>query len=224
VDLKKVCDPMTNSTDFVKVLEISGSAVDKIAELIAKANQPDRAVRVSIQGDAHGGGYQTEFKFVNESEVDAEDVFQDAGPFRLVFDPQSAEVLDGASVDFDEEKYRGGFHIKYPESIYDNLPASKEWDDPVAVEVQKIIDRHINPSIAAHGGWVELLEVKGETAYIEMGGGCKGCAMSYMTLKSGIESAIMEGVPGVKSVLDTTQHAEGTNPYYVTENQGETPF
>jgi len=215
---------MANSTDFVKVLEITESAVDKISELIANAKKPDLAVRVSIQGDAHGGGYQTEFMFVKETEVADEDMLQDAGPFRLVFDSPSASILDGGSVDFNEEKYQGGFRIKYPESIYDKLPASKEWDDPVAVEIQKIIDRHINPSIASHSGWVELLDVKGETAYIEMGGGCKGCAMSYMTLKNGIENAIMEGVPQIKSVLDTTEHAEGTNPYYATENQGETPF
>ena len=215
---------MAESKDYKNVLEISEAAVDKIAELIAKSKQPGRAVRVSIQGTAQGGGYQTEFKFANEDGVAEEDLLQDAGPFRMVFDPQSASVLTGASVDFNEEKYRGGFRIKYPETIYDNLPATKEWDDPVAVEVQKVIDRHINPSIAAHGGWVELLEVKGETAYIEMGGGCKGCAMSYMTLKSGIENAIMEGVPIIKNVLDTTEHAEGTNPYYVTENEGETPF
>ncbi|MBN1451304.1 MAG: NifU family protein [Anaerolineales bacterium] len=215
---------MTESKEYQHILEITEAAVDKIAELIAKSKQPGRAVRVAIQNAAQGAGYQTEFMFVNEDEIPAEDVLQDAGPFRLVFDPQSATILTDASVDFNEEKYRGGFRIKYPETIYDNLPASKEWDDPVAVEIQKVIDRNINPSIASHGGWVELLEVKGETAYIEMGGGCKGCAMSYMTLKSGIESAIKEGVPAIKTVLDTTEHAEGTNPYYVTENQGETPF
>ena len=215
---------MTESKDYENVLEISEAAVDKIAELIAKSNQPGRAVRVAIQNAAQGAGYQTEFMFVNEDEIPEEDVLQDAGPFRLVFDPQSATILTGASVDFNEEKYRGGFRIKYPETIYDNLPASKEWDDPVAIEIQKVIDRNINPSIASHGGWVELLDVKGETAYIEMGGGCKGCAMSYMTLKSGIESAIKDGVPTIKTVLDTTEHAEGTNPYYVTENQGESPF
>jgi Fe/S biogenesis protein NfuA len=214
---------MTESKEYQHVLEITDAAIDKIAELIAKANKPSRAVRVAIQA-AQGAGYQTEFMFVNEDEVPEEDVLQDAGPFRLVFDPQSATILNNASVDFNEEKYHGGFRIKYPETIYDNLPASKEWDDPIAVEIQKVIDRNINPSIASHGGWVELLDVKGETAYIEMGGGCKGCAMSYMTLKSGIETAIKEGVPAIQTVLDTTEHAEGTNPYYATENQGETPF
>jgi Fe-S cluster biogenesis protein NfuA len=91
---------------------------------------------------------------------------------------------------------------------------TKEWDDPVAVEVQKIIDQQLNPAIAGHGGYVELLEVKGETAYIEMGGGCRGCAISQMTLKQGIERAILDNVPAIKKVVDTTDHDGGTNPYY----------
>jgi Fe/S biogenesis protein NfuA len=211
-------------TEYSEVLKITDAAVNKIVELIGKAGKPNMAVRVKIENTLRGGGYQTEFMFMDENDIAEDDITQDAGPFRLVFDTTSAAILEEAAIDFDEEKYRGGFRIKYAEDAYDRLPATKEWDSPVATEVQKIIDRHINPGIASHNGWVELLEVKDGTAFIEMGGGCKGCAMSYMTLKNGIEHAIIENVPEIKKVLDTTQHAEGTNPYYAPDSMGKSPF
>ena len=47
-----------------------------------------------------------------------------------------------------------------------------------------------------------------------MSGGCQGCGLAAVTLSQGIEVAILEGVPEVQSVVDTTDHASGNNPYY----------
>jgi Fe/S biogenesis protein NfuA len=38
--------------------------------------------------------------------------------------------------------------------------------------------------------------------------------MADMTLKQGVAAAIQEAVPEIRQVLDTTDHASGTNPYY----------
>jgi Fe/S biogenesis protein NfuA len=35
-----------------------------------------------------------------------------------------------------------------------------------------------------------------------------------VTLSEGIEVAILDTVPEIKQVVDTTDHASGTNPYY----------
>ena len=88
------------------------------------------------------------------------------------------------------------------------------WDDPLAQRVQKVIDDRIAPSLAGHGGWVELLAVDGDAAVIQFGGGCQGCGMSQVTLKDGIEAAILQEVPEIKRVLDDTDHSSGDNPYY----------
>jgi Fe/S biogenesis protein NfuA len=80
--------------------------------------------------------------------------------------------------------------------------------------VQELIDASINPAVAGHGGYVELLDVKDNTAYIAMGGGCQGCGAADITLKAGIERLIKEEIPEIVEVLDTTDHAAGTNPYY----------
>ena len=80
--------------------------------------------------------------------------------------------------------------------------------------VQELIETMINPAVAAHGGYIELLDVKEKTAYIRMSGGCQGCGAADVTLKSGIERLIFEEIPEITEILDVTDHASGENPYY----------
>ena len=80
--------------------------------------------------------------------------------------------------------------------------------------VQSILDQEINPAVAAHGGWVELIDVKRNEVFIRMGGGCQGCGMADVTLKQGVERSIREAIPEVGAIMDTTDHASGRNPYY----------
>ena len=47
-----------------------------------------------------------------------------------------------------------------------------------------------------------------------MGGGCQGCAVSAMTLRDGIEKAILQHVPEITEVVDATDHEAGENPFY----------
>jgi Fe/S biogenesis protein NfuA len=72
----------------------------------------------------------------------------------------------------------------------------------------------VNPAIAMHDGSAELVAVEDETAYVRLGGGCVGCGMATVTLSQGIEVAITDNVPEIESVVDVTDHASGTNPYY----------
>ena len=80
--------------------------------------------------------------------------------------------------------------------------------------VQELIDSMINPAVAGHGGYVELIDVQDNRVYLQMGGGCQGCGAADITLKSGIERLIKEEIPEVTEVLDTTDHGSGQNPYY----------
>ena len=84
-------------------------------------------------------------------------------------------------------------------------------------KVQDLVDTSINPAIAAHGGYVELIDVKDNVVYLQMGGGCQGCGAADITLKAGIERLIKEELPEIEEVLDATDHAAGTNPYYTPE-------
>lgn len=87
-------------------------------------------------------------------------------------------------------------------------------DGQVKDRVQKILDEMINPAVASHGGFVELLDVKDNLVYLKLGGGCQGCGMVNVTLKQGIESTLKEEIPQIAGVIDQTDHAGGANPYY----------
>jgi len=80
--------------------------------------------------------------------------------------------------------------------------------------IEQILVDNINPALSSHGGFVKLVRIEGQDVFVEMGGGCQGCASSRATMKFGIERAIKEAVPSVRNVIDATDHEAGTNPYY----------
>ena len=94
------------------------------------------------------------------------------------------------------------------------LEAIEEQNDEVYVEVEALINKDVNPSIASHGGYVTLVRVVGNKAYVTMGGGCQGCSASSVTLKAGVETMIVAKVDEIMEVVDITNHEAGANPYY----------
>ena len=78
----------------------------------------------------------------------------------------------------------------------------------------KVLEQQINPAIASHGGHAELVAVEENIAYLRLSGGCQGCGMASVTLSQGIEVAILDSVPEITEVIDVTDHATGSNPYY----------
>jgi Fe-S cluster biogenesis protein NfuA len=86
--------------------------------------------------------------------------------------------------------------------------------DILKQRVQRLLNDQINPGVASHGGFVELIDVENNNVYLRLGGGCQGCGAADVTLKMGIERLIREEVPQVYQVLDVTDHASGQNPYY----------
>jgi Fe-S cluster biogenesis protein NfuA len=67
-------------------------------------------------------------------------------------------------------------------------------------EVQKAIDL-IRPSLQADGGDVELVDVTDGIVKVKLTGACRGCPMSQMTLKMGIEKMIKQQIPDIKEVI-----------------------
>jgi Fe-S cluster biogenesis protein NfuA len=96
------------------------------------------------------------------------------------------------------------------ESFAEGLPSP----EVIRQKVQEVIDTAINPAVAAHGGVVTLLDVHGNNIFLEFGGGCQGCGMVSVTLKYGVEKLLRDRIPEIGQILDTTDHAAGTNPYY----------
>lgn len=67
-------------------------------------------------------------------------------------------------------------------------------------EVEKALAK-IRPMLERDGGSVELVDVDGTTVKVRLTGACKGCPMSQMTLKAGIERIVKQEVPQVTEVV-----------------------
>lgn len=186
------------------MLNITEAARKKILEIRATDERPDLALRVSIKGRGLGG-FQYDLQLVPAASRAEGDTVVDMDGMQVLVDPGSAPSLDGAKLDYVDSPFESGFDFENPNPL---------WTDPTALAVQEVIDNQINPQIASHGGFVTLLDVRGDTAYVEMGGGCQGCGMANVTLKQGVEVMIREAVPAIENIIDSTDHASGSNPYY----------
>ncbi len=86
--------------------------------------------------------------------------------------------------------------------------------EDIEATVAELLEEEINPALSSHGGYVRLVKVEGRDVHVEMGGGCQGCSASKATLKYGVENAIRRVAPHVRHIVDATDHAAGTNPYF----------
>jgi Fe-S cluster biogenesis protein NfuA len=95
-------------------------------------------------------------------------------------------------------------------------PAGTGRDDhQVRIAIERLLDRDVNPSIAAHGGKISIVELTNGVLSISMSGGCQGCASSTATLRDGFETMARRVAPELTEIVDTTNHAAGAAPFYV---------
>ena len=144
------------------------------------------------------------------------DSVQQTDALAIVVPAADVPRVRGATIDWSSDLMQGGLLLLNPNTPSPTIggTAPDELSGDVPERVMQVIDQQINPAIAAHGGQAELVAVEDDTAYVRLGGGCVGCGMATVTLSQGIEVAITDAVPEVHRVVDVTDHASGTNPYY----------
>ncbi len=194
------------------MITVTETAREKAVEFLEAEEKQDWALRLIVlqRGPRR---FQYELNLEDPADKKEDDVVQDCDDFELWMDPQSAENAEGATMDFVNRGLESGFKFDNPKT---------RWDDPLAQAVQDVLDRDINPAVASHGGHIELVDVQDNAAIISFGGGCHGCGMVDVTLKQGVETSILNAVPEITRVLDSTDHSTGANPYFARE--GDSPF
>ncbi len=70
--------------------------------------------------------------------------------------------------------------------------------DPLTL-AHRALER-VRPTLASHGGDVELDRLEAGVAYVRLHGACNGCSMSAVTLRDSVEEALRVGVPGLTGV------------------------
>lgn len=67
-------------------------------------------------------------------------------------------------------------------------------------EVMEVLDK-LRPFLQRDGGDVELVEIEDGVVKLKLMGACGSCPSSTITLKAGIERALVEEVEGIKEVV-----------------------
>jgi Fe/S biogenesis protein NfuA len=199
-----------------EILTVTDAAVEKAILVRSREPEPERfALWVEVTG-VQGGEYAYDLSLQPLTDAPADASVRDLGRIAVVIPAGSVELLRGATLDRQGDLATGGLvlHNRTPPSPAVGTQPPADLSGDVAQRIIRVLDEQINPAIAAHGGTAELVAVQDATAYLRLGGGCVGCGMVSVTLRQGIEVALREAVPMVTRVIDITDHASGTNPYY----------
>jgi Fe/S biogenesis protein NfuA len=173
---------------------------------------------IEVTGSS-GNAYTYDIYFQAVDDALPGDWSEERGGLTIVVPSASLAKIRGSVLDVNPDD-DGGMFIENPNRPA-RPPASPLISGPppdlsgdVAQRVLQVLELQINPSIAAHGGRADLVAVQENIAYLRLSGGCAGCGMAAVTLSQGIEVALRESVAEITQIVDVTDHASGTNPYY----------
>ncbi|MFB0901002.1 MAG: NifU family protein [Dehalococcoidia bacterium] len=199
-----------NQSDNVEVF-LAKAVADKLISAANNFPEPVAGVQLSING-RKDGAFDHKLSLIDKGTENPLDIVQEINEtLNLYIEIKNAEYLHGLKIDFDEtNNSSNGFIFNNPNPI---------WKEPIAIKLQKFFDEQVNPSIASHGGMINLIDIKGSSAYVEMSGGCQGCGMASVTLKQGVEVMVQEAIPEITELIDSTDHSSGENPYFASEKK-----
>ncbi len=183
-----------------------------LLSFVADGEEETQALRISVQGSPMAPTF--DLTLVNLDEVADDEQAVDVNGFTVFVKNADATTLEGATVDFVERVNESGFEVRPAAAT--TAPGTRSVANttgPIADQVREVLDSQVNPAIAAHGGQITLIDVEDTEIYVEMGGGCQGCALSRMTLRQGVERMLREAIPELTAVHDVTDHSSGENPY-----------
>ena len=172
---------------------------DELGLRLAIASQPGEAFRYDLS-------FEEFLKAAFTDEVRTHD------GMKVIIPGDDVELLTGATLDYNTAQ---GLVIRNPNKPEAPNVEGLTTGDALSAEVEALVAAEVNPALAAHGGFVTYVGHDGEgTAYMTMGGGCHGCAMSKMTMLDGVQTMLSEKIEEIVAVKDLTDHSTGENPFY----------
>jgi Fe/S biogenesis protein NfuA len=194
------------------IIEITDEALAQLVTLRDEEPEKERlGLRLEVLA-APGEEFKYDLSFEIVTQAAFSDEVRTINGLKIIIPLQSYEHINGAVLDFSD---RQGLIIRNPNKPPAAVIEGLVTDDETSAAVEAVIATDVNPSLAAHGGFVTFVGHDGEgIAYLTMGGGCHGCSMSKMTMLEGVQTTLVEQVPAIAKVRDITDHATGANPYY----------
>ena len=206
-----------DQTSGERWLDMTNAAYDKVMGFLLQVAEPERqAMWIEVTGTS-GNQWTCSLSLKPLEAAALHDAIVRHRDLAIVIPECDFDKVRGATIDWLDDPFGGGgLRVDNPNTPSPAIgaPPPADLSGDVPQRVIQVLDQQVNPTIAAHGGRAELVAVEQGTAYLRLGGGCQGCAMATVTLSQGIETAIIQAVPEITSVVDVTDHQSGTNPYF----------
>lgn len=191
------------------MVTITESAQEYLAELLSKQDGA-LGVRVFINQPGTPRA-ETCIAYCREGDVQDGDEARELPLFKVWYEAHSLPFLEDALVDYSKDRMGGQLTIKAPNAKLPRVDGNSSLED----RVNYVLYNEVNPALAAHGGEVSLVEITDTMfAVLQFGGGCQGCSAVDQTLKGGVEKTLLEQIPQLKGVRDTTDHSDTSQAYY----------
>ncbi|HEX4245634.1 MAG TPA: NifU family protein [Acidimicrobiales bacterium] len=208
--------------DLRPALAITPEARATVITALSKEKGHGRlALWLEVTGAADGAyRYDMYFRLLHDGRPG--DVIQHDDDLPVVIPRESIDRVHGATLDVRADgDGRDGLVVINPNTPSTPAKSSASTEEapvdltsPLARQVAAVLESEVNPSIAEHGGRADLVTMDGPDVHLRLSGGCQGCGMAKATLTEGIEGILRKAVPGIGAVVDVTNHAEGSNPFY----------
>lgn len=191
-------------------VDITESAQAYLKDLLDKQKDNDGiGIRMFV---ASPGTSQAEtcIAYCRPGEQKEGDIAVELTSFTAWFEERSLPFLEDAKVDYAADRMGGQLTIRAPNS---KMPRVTD-DSPLEDRVNYVLYNDVNPSLASHGGSVELVEVSEDNiAVLRFGGGCQGCGSVAATLQQGIEVQLLGKLPELNGIRDVTDHSDRSKAY-----------
>jgi Fe/S biogenesis protein NfuA len=209
--------------DLHPALAITAEARSTVIEAMSKEKGHGRlALWLEVTGaDESAYTYDMYFRVLHDARPG--DVIQHDDDLPVVIPRASIDRLHGARLDVATDASGGNglvvINPNTPRTRIEEQPAPADGPEvdltsPLALRVIAALESEVNPSIAEHGGRADLVTMDGSVVHLQLSGGCQGCGMAKATLAEGIDGILREAVPEISEIVDVTNHAEGSNPFY----------
>ena len=143
------------------VMSITPEAMAKVIEVRAEEEHSEElALRISVTG-IQGIDYSYDLAFLNLEDLDDDDLLWEVDGLTVVVPEESQSRLVGATLDIPSNSAQGGLVIRNP-----NRPnplgdiEHLELSGDVPERVQQLLEQRINPALASHGGFANLMGVE----------------------------------------------------------------
>ena len=188
---------------------ISDEAEIYIAELFKEQGEKDLALKVEVEKVGTPVANVT-FNFCRPKELHKKFTKFPYKGFDAYISVSYLGYLKDSDVALKTEGLTKKLTIKAPNAKGD-APGK---DAPLKEKIKYTIVTTINPGLASHGGFCELIDVTEKNEVVlNFGGGCQGCSSVAITLKDGIEGQLKALYPEMAGILDYTDHSDKSNAY-----------